>query len=104
MIESTTAALPQKVGSEILAGNVTTSGFYSISYDHDGTRLEVFMSTNKIGSQVEALARDVAILMSLAPPARLLNAEHARHANTRHRRITVTIAGAVADTVTGSSA
>jgi len=69
-------------------------------YD-DGRLGEVFISTNKIGSAADALARDIAILMSLAM-------QHGCAMQTMRDALTrnadgspSTIAGAVADRITG---
>jgi hypothetical protein len=37
----------------------------TVGYFPEGNMGEVFLATNKIGSQAEAIARDIAILMSL---------------------------------------
>ena len=73
-----------------------TIGYYP---DH-ATPGEIFISTNKIGTTVDALARDVAILMSLA-------LQHGCTLTTMRDALTreadgapSTIAGAVADTLT----
>jgi hypothetical protein len=70
----------------------------------DGRIGEVFISTNKIGTAQDALARDIAILMSLA-------LQHGcaltvmRDALTREGNgAPSTIAGAVADKLTGTQA
>jgi len=72
-----------------------TSGF-----DPEGALAEIFISTSKIGSAADALARDIAILMSLALqhgcPMGIM-----RDALTReHDGAPSTIAGAVADKLT----
>lgn len=69
-----------------------TAGFY------DGGRLgEVFIATNQVGTSMEALARDVAILMSLALqygcPIETIRGSLTREADGAAS----TIAGAVAD-------
>jgi hypothetical protein len=72
-----------------------TVGFYP-----DGTAGEIFISTNKVGTAIDALARDIAVLMSLGlqhgcPLATM------RHALTREADgAPSTIAGAVADKFT----
>ena len=76
-----------------------TLGFYD-----DGRLGEVFISTNKIGSQAEALARDIAILMPLG-------LQHGCAMQTMRDALTregngapSTIAGAVADNIDASVA
>ena len=72
----------------------------TVGHDTDGAIGEIFISTNKVGTAIEALARDIAILMSLA-------LQHGcqlaimRDALTREADGTPsTIAGAVADELT----
>jgi hypothetical protein len=82
-------------GSQRAAYHVTV-GYYG---DH-ATPGEIFVSTNKIGTAQDALARDIAILMSLA-------LQHGCALTTMRDALTreadgspSTVAGAVADTLT----
>jgi ribonucleoside-diphosphate reductase alpha chain len=60
-------SLPNRRQSEILAfdheGNRFTLGF---SRFHDGRIAEIFLSSNRPGSVIEAIGRDAAIVTSLA--------------------------------------
>jgi hypothetical protein len=61
--------LPQRRQSDTFKfrfGGQNAAYHLTIGYYPDGKLGEVFISTNKIGSQSDALARDIAILMSLA--------------------------------------
>src|SRR5262245_40920122 len=61
--------LPQRRYSETIKfrfGGQNAAYHLTCGYFDDGTLGEVFLSTNKIGSSAEAIARDVAILISLS--------------------------------------
>jgi hypothetical protein len=61
--------LPQRRSADTFKfrhGGQNAAYHVTIGYYPDGKMGEVFLSTNKSGSQMEALARDIAILMSLA--------------------------------------
>ena len=63
------STLPQRRYSETFKfrfGGQNSAYHITVGYFDDGTMGEVFLATNKIGSAAEAIARDIAILMSLA--------------------------------------
>jgi hypothetical protein len=92
--------LPQRRRSDtfkIRFGNQNAAYHITVGYYPDGKMGEVFLSTNKSGSMMEALARDIAILMSLALQHGCAM-ETMRDALTREGNGDAsTIAGAVAD-------
>jgi len=64
---ATRRRLPQRRSSVTFELNFWGQKFaVGIGYYPDGRIGEVFVSTNKTGGQIEALARDAAILISLA--------------------------------------
>jgi hypothetical protein len=92
--------LPQRRRSDtfkVRHGGQNAAYHVTIGYFDDGKLGEVFLSTNKSGSQMEALARDIAILMSL-------NLQHGCAMETMRDALTregdgsaSTLAGAIAD-------
>lgn len=63
------ARLPARRYSETFKlhhGNQNAAYHVTLGYYPDRTLGEIFISTNKIGSSQDALARDIAVLMSLA--------------------------------------
>jgi hypothetical protein len=92
--------LPDRRRSETFAlnwGGYRSAHFITCGYYEDGRLGEVFIGSGKSGEQVEAIARDGAILLSLA----LQNGAHLSdisHAITRDsRNAPMTIVGAVVD-------
>jgi hypothetical protein len=84
-------------GAQRSAYHVTT-GFYG-----DGRLGEIFISTNQVGTAIDAMARDLAVLMSLALQHGCA-IEIMRHSFTREANgEPSTIAGAVADRLTRKS-
>lgn len=77
-----------------------TAGYYyraTADYQAVGEVGEVFISTNKVGTDIESMGRDLAVLMSLAVQHGC-SFETMRNALTReHDGSPATIAGAVAD-------
>ncbi len=51
---------------ELAWGGFTKPHMITVSYYHDGSLGEVFISGGKSGEQVEAIARDAAIILSIA--------------------------------------
>jgi hypothetical protein len=82
---------------KIRHGGQNAAYHVTVGYFPDGKLGEIFLSTNKSGSQMEALARDIAILISL-------NLQHGCAMETMRDALTregdgsaSTLAGAVAD-------
>lgn len=101
----TRAALPNRRFSETIKLYHGGQSPYHITVGRypDETAAEVFISTNKIGSAQDALARDIAILMSLCLQYGCA-LSIMRDALTREADGSPsTIAGAVADKLTGGT-
>jgi len=95
--------LPERRSSETFKfrfGGQNGAYHLTVGYYPDGRIGELFISTNKIGSAAEAIARDIAILMSLNLQLGG-SLQTMRDALTREQDGSAsTIAGAVADLLT----
>lgn len=80
-------------------GNQHSAYHITLGRYADGRLGEIFISTSKVGTAMDALARDVAVMMSLALQHGCA-IETMRHALTREQDGSPsTIAGAVADAI-----
>jgi hypothetical protein len=92
--------LPHRRRSETFAlnwGGYRSAHFVTCGYFEDGRLGEIFIGSGKSGEQVEAIARDGAILLSIALQngAKLSDISHAITRDSRNAPMT--IVGAVVD-------
>jgi hypothetical protein len=81
-------------------GNGKAAYHVTTGYYDDGRLGEIFISTNQVGTAIDAMARDLAVLMSLGLQHGCA-VETMKHALTREADgAPSTIAGAVADQLT----
>jgi hypothetical protein len=94
--------LPQRRASETFDLRFWNQSFtVSVGFFDDGTPGEVFVNSHKSGGDVEAIARDAAVVISLALQHGAA-AETLRHAITRNSNGTpASILGAVVDRLAG---